>query len=94
MVALFEQLWNGGIAPYKTCGIDDPEVAALAELVERNKAALYRELSDLQRKLLYNYESCCDEYRYLIAVHAFRSGFSLASRLLTDALGESCKQIN
>ena len=88
MLVLFEQLWNGNFAPYKDCGKGDPEVEKLSELVERNKAALDHELSENQQKLLQNYMVCYDEYYYLMTVHAFRSGFSLAVRLLSESLCE------
>jgi len=88
MTMLFEQLWNGQIAPCKTCGNNDPEVQELAELLERNKLDLDHALSEEQKELLKRYISCYEEYQYLITVHAFRKGFSLASKLLAEALSE------
>lgn len=89
MKSIFEALWNGNIAPYKTCGSGDPEVEELDKLIERNKASLDNALTNGQKELLENYISCQDEYSYLITVHAFRDGFSLACRLLTEALVET-----
>ncbi len=89
MTMLFEQLWNGNITPYKYCGQGDPEVEALAELVERNKSSLDRGLNAQQKDLLKNYTVCYEEYSYLLTVHAFRQGFSLASRLLAGAFSEN-----
>ena len=86
MNILFEQLWNGNIAPYKDCGKGDPEVETLSELVERNKTALNHELSENQQRLLQKYMTCYSEYYYLMTVHAFRTGFSLAVRLLSESL--------
>lgn len=90
---LFEQLWNGSITPYKYCGQGDPEVEELAELVERNKASLNHALTEEQQELLKNYTVCREEYSYLLIVHAFRQGFSLASRLLAEAFSEDVKVI-
>ncbi len=89
MTALFEQLWNGQIKSYKTCGQSDPEVVELAELVERNKASLNSELAGRQKELLNNYLACRDEYSCLMRMHAFRDGFSLACRLLEEALSDA-----
>lgn len=88
MTAFFEKLWNGQIAPYKTCGQGDPEVDELVGLIERNEVSLDKELTGRQKDLLKNYTACCEEYRHLITVHAFREGFSLASKLLTGVLSE------
>ena len=85
---MLEQLWNGQIAPYKTCGNSDPEVQELAELLERNKIKLEQTLSEEQMELLKKYFSCFDEYNYLIMVHAFRKGFCLAAKLLAEVFAE------
>lgn len=88
MNIIFEQLWNGSIAPCKNCGAGDPEVEKIAELAERNWESLSALLGEQQKKTLQSFKACCDEYCYLVTVLVFREGFSLASRLLTDALGE------
>ena len=88
MKSIFEQLWNGSIKPYETNGRNDPEVEELAELALRNKSNLDALLSEEQKKALEKYITCCDSYGYLLTVHAFRDGFSLASKMLTEALAE------
>ena len=88
MTMLFEQLWNGQIAPHKNCGRGDLEMEKLAQLIEVHKNALYNYVGEEQKKMLETYISCCDEYTYLATVHAFREGFSLASRLLSEVLGD------
>ncbi len=88
MTMLFEQLWNGQIAPCKNCGRNDPEVQNLAALMERNKSALEHALGERQKELLKAYGACCDEYTYLITIHAFHQGFSLAGKLLAQVLAE------
>lgn len=45
-------------------------------------------LNDQQKDLLKNYIACQEEHSYLMIVHAFRDGFSLACKLLSTALGE------
>lgn len=84
--SIFEELWNGNIAPYKACGENDPEIENLIDLINRNREHLEHNLGEEQKKRLENCLACYDEYSYLIAVYAFRSGFSLACKLLSQAL--------
>jgi len=84
-----ENLWNGALAPCEKCGENDPEVKNMARLIERNREDLQKELNDRQRERLKGYTSCYEEYIYLIGAHAFSEGFSLASRLLTEAFSNS-----
>ncbi len=86
MVTFVEQLWNGNIAPYKTSGSSDPDVRELDELLDKNKASLEKRLTDGQKILFDKYISCRDDHSYLITVHAFRDGFSLACRLVMEAM--------
>lgn len=86
MDILFEQLWNGNLVPCKTCGRGDPELKELAKLIEKNKSILDDVLGEAQKKHLQNYMDCCHEYDYLLTVHAFREGFSLAGKLLIETL--------
>jgi len=83
---LFESLWNGNIAPCETCGSHDGEVQELEQLIDKNREALQQSLNDRQKTLLESYIACQEEYSYCVTVHAFRDGFSLACKLLTDAL--------
>ncbi len=86
MQSILEDLWNGHITPYKSCGCSDPELKEICELVKKNEATLTATLTEAHRELFKNYLICSDEYQYLMTVHAFREGFSLACRLLTDVL--------
>lgn len=86
MKPTLEKLWNGGIAPYESCGVNDPEILNIIDLMKTNKEALEKELNQQQMSALEKYLACYDEYDYLLTVHAFCSGFSLASKLLTEAL--------
>ena len=88
MKSIFEQLWNGHIKPYETNGINDPEVEELSELMERNQKSLKNTLDEGQKQALDQYISCCESYYYLLVIHAFRQGFSLAGKLLAEALLE------
>ena len=81
-----EALWNGQVAPAQTCGVNDPEMEHLTILLDRNKELLNGELNESQKVLFEKYADCADEFLCLSTAQAFCDGFSLASRLLTEAL--------
>ncbi len=86
MNSVFEEIWNGHVTPYASCGAGDPEVEELRSLLERCGASLEGGLDQPQRKLLENYRNCQGEYEYLRRVHAYREGFILACRLMAETL--------
>ena len=89
MQTILEELWNGTLSPITTCGSGSTEVGELAQLIQRNKADLTRELSPYQSDLFSRYCDCSDEYLYFISMHAFRDGFRLAAKLLGEAFCSS-----
>lgn len=86
MKPILEKLWNGRIAPAESCGEYDPEIKELAVLIEQNRDCLEKALGEQQKAILEKYIGCCEEYSYLITARAFCEGFSLASKLLMQAL--------
>lgn len=88
MKRTLEALWNGSLAPGQTSGVNDPELEHLTVLLDRNKEQLDRELSESQKELFEKYADCADEFLCLSTAQAFCDGFSLASKLLTEALAE------
>lgn len=88
MKRTLEALWNGSLAPGPTSGVNDPELEHLTVLLDRNKEQLDRELSESQKELFEKYADCADEFLCLSTAQAFCDGFSLASKLLTEALAE------
>lgn len=85
MNTTIEKLWNGSIRPCEEyCG-NNPQIQEVAALMDRHKQALYQSLSKEQVRVLEKFIDCSGEYSYLAAEHAFRSGFSLACRLLSEA---------
>ncbi len=89
MKRTLESLWNGDAAPGQTYGVNDPDMEYLVMLMDRNREALNQELCEEQKVLFDRYIDCSDEFTYLSAAQAFCEGFSLASKLLTEALAES-----
>ena len=86
MFNIIEDLWNGSIRPCQNCETDDPQVGELISLMQRNKDKLRKELNPSQTNILQNYVDCTEEYLCLSSMYAFREGFSLACKLLTEAL--------
>lgn len=81
-----EFLWSEGVMPSQTCGVGDPQIEELVILLDRNRSALEPGFSETQKKMFEAYADCADEFAYLLSAHAFSDGFSLAVRLLTEAL--------
>jgi len=88
MKQTMELLWNGQLAPGPNCGVNDPELERLSVLLDRNRTKLDQALDEPQRELFERYIACADEFAYLSSTHAFCDGFSLAAKLLTEALAE------
>ena len=86
MKQMLEALWNGQIAPAQSNGVYDPEMEHLAVLMDRNREALDGKLTQEQKDIFQKYIACSDEFTYLSAAQAFCDGFSLASKLLMEAL--------
>ena len=84
-----ERLWNGTLTPCRDCGSCDPEIKNLMELMQRNHDALMSLLAAPQQELFQKYQDCAKEYGYLISAHAFQDGFSLAVRLMTEAMSQA-----
>ena len=89
MTQTLEAIWNGDIAPGQTNGVNDPKMEHLTVLMDRNRTALEQELTPEQRELLQKYIDCADEFHYLGTAEAFCEGFSLASKLMTEALTDT-----
>ena len=88
MKRTLKNLWNGSIAPGASYGQGDPQLERLNILLERNREALERELGGNQKVLFEEFAECADEFTFLSAAHAFCDGFSLASKLLIEALSD------
>lgn len=86
MKRTIEDLWNGNVTSAEHCGVGDPEIENLVTLLERHKEQLNRELGEQQKGIFEKYVDCADEYACLVCKCAFSDGFSLASRLVTEAL--------
>ncbi|MBQ9149161.1 MAG: hypothetical protein IJX69_06310 [Oscillospiraceae bacterium] len=79
-------LWNGNIAPCEVCGSNDTEINDLLGLMKRNRESLCDTLTAPQKDAFQKYMDCTEEYLLRMLELAFRDGFCLASRLLTESL--------
>lgn len=57
--------------------------------MERHKKALHQERNKFQQEILEKYLDCMDEYVCLISMHAFKDGFCLSGKLMTEVLSEN-----
>lgn len=79
------RIWNGDMEPMKGWGKNDPQIAELIELIERNEENLTGTLCEKQKLIFEKYNSCLDEYWDLMAEQDFCEGFRLGTRLLAEA---------
>ena len=86
MQSAIEAMWSGNIAVSENCGVGKPEIEKLVCLIERNQNALENTMGQEQKILLEKYISNADELQYLLTRNAFCDGFSLACKLMTEAL--------
>ena len=86
MTQTITDLWNGNIAPVEHCGAHDPELNYLSSLMERNREALGGGLTAAQMETFQKYIDCSDKYLLRMLEIAFCDGFTVAAKLLTEAL--------
>lgn len=79
--------WYGNINP-QDHKQDDPRIADLLKLMERNRSDLNQTLNDSQREILEKYEDNANEMTGYcerdIFIYAFRLGMRLAIEALSD----------
>lgn len=86
MTETIAQLWNGTLDPIRYLGKNNPEIKNLEDLMHRNIEKLEEVLTEQQAKIFEAYSECINEYVILIGEQAFCDGFSLGTKILTEAL--------
>ena len=86
MTNTIDQLWSGDIVIGEKCGVGDPEIEKTAMLLEKQKETLIKELKEQHREVFEKYSDCMEEYMQLVSKNAFREGFCLAAKLVSEAL--------
>lgn len=86
MTQIISDLWNGNIAPCEHCGARDAEADHLIDLMERNRIALCKDMTDAQKETLQKYINCSEDYLTRMLELAFCDGFCLGSKLAMESL--------
>ncbi len=82
-------LWNGNLVPIDDLGKNESEIEVLLDFREEIRKSFSEALSEKQKKAFENYVRCTEEYFSLANERAFASGFSVASKLLCEALRDN-----
>lgn len=91
MISIITQLLNGQIKPFEEIGKNSDEIKELEELITKNLNSLNEELNDKQKDILQKYSECVEEYFNLLIEDSFCVGFSLSTRIFTEAIIKSEK---
>ena len=89
MTRTIEALWNGELAFCEHCGAHDPEANRLINETAQRRDELLSKLTQEQRGLLEGYVDQTERYTLRMMELAFRDGFSVGVRLLTEGLYEN-----
>ena len=89
MTRTIEALWNGEMAFCEHCGAHDSEANRLIRETAKNRDALLAQLPQKQQMLLQSYVDQTERYTLRMMELAFRDGFSVGVRLLTEGLYEN-----
>lgn len=86
MTAL-EDLWYGNIHPVETYIEGNMEYKSLLRLVSKNRETLENELTQKQVELFEKYNASVQEMNSMSETAAFKNGFTLAVKVLTEIIG-------
>ncbi len=87
MSSTLAQLWNGNLKPAKDLG--DSEMTEPEALMQRNLVDLEKVLKGSTLNSFEKYADCVNGYVCIACEQAFRDGFCLATKLLTEAVHDS-----
>ena len=85
-MTILEDLWYGNINPHETFLIQNRQFKHLLSLMVKNRDKLSDTLTDQQKATLANYDDAINEMHSLTEQAAFRYGFSLGVRLMTESV--------
>ena len=85
---IIDELWYGNVYPTEHCGRNNAMLKKHFHFMVKNKEILDSKLNAEQLKLLNAYTEESDVYTQLLSLEAFREGFSLATKLFSEALTE------
>ena len=82
-MSILHELWYGNIKPCEDKEVSDNE-KELVELMARHQEYMQSILKDKELDAFKKYVECCEEYTSLVDSQAYKIGFKLAVRLLTE----------
>lgn len=88
MPGILAQLWNGNLKPIDTFGGDNPEMQELEAVLQR----CLQQLASTDHPQKTAVETCLarlQEYYIVSCEQAFCDGFSLGTKIITEALTDS-----
>ena len=96
MKSIVADLWNGDIVPNIDCGQDDEQIILFSGLMKKYRDELDGLLHGELNVLFNKYNDCISEHYTRLTKHAFRDGFSIATKLKArgvDAIPHSCGSV-
>lgn len=81
-----EDLWYGNIDPHESFLIQNRQFRHLLSLMGKNRDKLSNTLTEQQKESLAKYDDAVNELHSLAELSAFRYGFSLGIRMMTESV--------
>lgn len=91
IISIITQLLNGQVKPFEEIGKNSDEIKELEKFIEQNFKELNNELNTKQKEILEKYSECVEEYFNFLIEDSFCVGFSLSTRIFTEAIIKSEK---
>lgn len=85
-MTILEELYYGNLNPTDIVTLPNNQTDSMLVLVDRNKKKLEEVIDNEQRKALDKYVESSTELSVLVECEAFIKGFSLATKILAQAL--------
>ena len=83
---IISELWYGNVTPLEAFGRNNPALRRVETLLLRNSVKVENLLEDEAKKQFQRYSESQTEYLVMSNEQAFRDGFCLAVKLITEAL--------
>ena len=87
-MTVLDEMWYGNIDPVETVVDGNRYYKGLLSLMGRNRDELSRELSEAQKETLEKYDDNVREMNSISEKEAFKYGFRLGVKIMTECMGE------
>ena len=88
MKPTLSELYRGEIKPKNEKNENDEKIRLLSESIDKYYTILWNKLDDDGKKILCNLQDYFSEYTLIKNEDAFAKGFSLAVKMITEAISE------